>query len=54
MPEKQLDAQLPPLHGIRSTHSDIGRIGHSLDRSAEGKLHVRIHRRFRFFVGVKQ
>jgi hypothetical protein len=54
MPEKQVDAQPPPLHEIHGTHSDIDRIGHSLEPSAEGKLHVRIYRRFRLFVGVKQ
>lgn len=28
--------------------------GRSLNRWAAGKLHLRIHRRFRFFVGVKK
>ena len=54
MPQKQVHAQQPPLQGIHGTHPDVDRIGPSLDRSDEGKLHVRIYRRFRFFVGVKQ
>ena len=53
MPGKQVYAQQPPLHGIHGIHPDIDRIGPSLDRSAEGKLHVRIQQQFRFFVGVK-
>lgn len=54
MPGKQVYAQQPPLHGIHGIRPDIDRIGPSLDRSAEGKLHVWIHWQFRFFVGVKQ
>jgi hypothetical protein len=54
MPVKQVYAQPPPLPGIQDIHPDIDCSGLSLDRSAEGKLQVRIHRRLRFFVGVKK